>query len=448
MVWMIKTHTSGLVEKSRCQGLSWLTRVVHAWMQLFFKNKIEYSLSLGEREVDDRTMDSLFGKQRYLLNHLPEWMRAGWAERKDGVDNKMLLRCPATKSIIKGLLTGSTAGRSGRGSFADYDEFAHVESAQETLEASSSLATCEIYISTVKGRDNPFAHMAHAPGTVKKSIHWSKNPVLNKEWAIKERAKPKYFTDEIWNQEMEIQYETSTSGRVFSNLVSNVPVAEAEDRWCHLQTGEYYEYDPAYTVHIGMDFGISDPNTIVFCQIKAPPIEFQNKFKECLVFFDEHSERDQGFDDVDGKPGLVTTIKDRPYRYETCVGDLYTADKRENITKKKYRDFFSEKGIHLVGKRNSVIAPIEALKSRLDVPGGVAINKDKCPGLVIALQNWAFPTDKQGLAIPGSAPQARSQYSHYCKAICYLVDYLFGQEVGKKKKTFKWGVNIVRKVFM
>jgi len=446
IVWAIKNRFPILVEKSRNQGLSWLTRVVHAWLLLFFRNNENYSLSLGKAEVDNRQRGSLFGKQRYLLRHLPEWMRAGWREYAENIDNIMKIGCPYTDSVLIGLLTGSTAGRSGRGSFADYDEFAHVQTARETLESSAQLAWCELYISTVKGMGNPFAEMAHMASTIKKRIHWHMNPVLNKEWAVKERAKPKYYTQEIWNQEMEIDYQTSTSGRVFPQLISSVSYAEKDERWCHLQSGDYFEYDPAYTVHIGMDFGFSDPNTIVFAQIKAPPLRFQNKFKKMILFFDEHSMREQPFQDYDGKEGLVTTIKSRNYRYETYVGDLYTADKTDNYTGKQYINLFRGLGIHLVGKRNTVMAPIEVLKGWLEVPGAVAINKDRCPGLIEALQNWSYPTDDNGLPIPGMPPQAHSQYSHYCKAICYFMDYMFGKEVEKKKhKPFKWGVNLVKR---
>lgn len=446
MVFLIKHQISGLVEKSRCQGLSWLSRVVHAWMILFFKNKIEYSLSLGKTEVDDRTMDSLFGKERFLLNHLPDWMRGGWGERLEGVDNIMRVHIPKTGGLLKGLLTGSTAGRSGRGSFADYDEFAHVESARETLEASSSLATCEIYISTVKGMNNPFAAMAHAPGTIKKSIHWRQNPVLNDEWAIKERSKPKYFTDEIWDQEMEIKYESSTPGRVFPQLISSLEPGQSDtENWSHLQSGDFFEYDPNYPVQLGMDFGLSDPNTCVFAQIKPALPYFQNRLNQCVVIFDEYTKRNQGFadDEITGEPGLISVIKSKDYNYDNIIGDLYTADKRENISKMRYKDFFKKNGLWLDGKRNRIEATIDTARGLLVLPGFIAINKHNCKGLVESLQNWSTPVDDSGNPIPGAKPEARSQYSHYCKAFLYLLDFLYGMEKKKIIRVpFKWGLRV------
>ena len=434
MLWLIKMELNGLVEKSRCQGLSWLCCCLHAYVLLFYPNKVNYFLSLGKTEVDDRTMDSLFGKQRFLFNHFPEWMKGGWEEKVDDIDNIMKMNIPTTKSLLKGLLTGSTAGRSGRGTLAVYDEFAHVETAMETLEAGTSLTRCALYVSTVKGRDNAFAILAHKESMPKKSIHWRMNPILNEEWAVKERSE--IVTQEVWDQEMEIAYETSTSGRVFPQLVSFT--SDATD-WSHLVSGPEWQYDPAYTVHIGMDYGISDPNTVVYAQVRPTHPGFPNKHKSCLVIFDEDSHRDQPFDE------LVPMVQEKPYRYETYVGDLYTADKRENIRGEVYKDFFRKQGMEIVGKRNSVIAPIEELKGLLEIPGAIAINKDKCPALVKALQNWAYPTDKEGLPLPGSKPQVRSQHSHYCKAICYLVDYMYGQKIPKKKLPFSWSFKLTKR---
>jgi len=102
MVWLAKMEIPGLCEKSRCQGLSWLTRVISGWMILFYKNKIAYDLSLGKTEVDDRTMDSLFGKMRFMFNHLPDWMRGGWEEKGEDVDNIMRLRTPTQRGCLKG----------------------------------------------------------------------------------------------------------------------------------------------------------------------------------------------------------------------------------------------------------------------------------------------------------------------------------------------------------
>lgn len=450
ILWLLKMGLPGLVEKSRKQGLSWLMRFIHGYVLLFYRNRVNFSLSLGEKQVDNRAEGSLLGKQRYFMNRLPEWMRCGWTEKSDN-DKLMYMYFPENNSSLEGLLTGSEAGRSSRGVLADYDEFAHVKTAQEVLEAGSSLADCEIYISTVKGRNNPFAMMAHNPATIKKRIHWTINPTLNKEWAIKERSKSKYITQEIWDQEMDIKYESSTPGRVFHQLVSSVDDEDKElGKWCHVVDGKEFEYDPAYPVCIGMDFGLSDPNTVVFGQIKPCLPQFQNKYGKMLVIFDEHSEINEPLIDIPGthEKGLCTKLKEKRYRYETVVGDLYTADKRENLTKKKYKDAIRKEGLFLEGKRNSIDNTIIVLRGLLETPGAFAINK-KCVGLSIAVQNWSYPVDKDGIPIPDSKPMVRSQHSHYCKALLYLCDFIYGKEKKKDKiKPFEWSTRILQKLNM
>jgi hypothetical protein len=451
MLWLYKIQLPGLVEKSRKQGLSWLMRFVHGYILLFFRNKINFSLSLGQSEVDDRTMNSLFGKQRYFMNRLPLWMRGGWKEKSDDTDKMSFIYLKDNNSLLEGLLTGSTAGRSGRGNLADYDEFAHVKTAQEVLEAGSSLADCEIYISTVKGRNNPFAMMAHNPATIKKTIHWTQNPTLNKEWAVKERSKSKYITQEIWDQEMDIKYESSTPGRVFPQLVSFLDEEEKlAGKWCHVVEGKEFEYDPSYPVSIGMDFGLSDPNTVVFAQLKPCLPEFQNKYGKMLVIFEEHSEINEPLIDIPGtmEKGLCTKLLEKGYRYERVIGDLYTADKRENLTKKKYKNEIRAQGLWLEGKRNSIDNTLLTLRGLLETPGAIAINK-RCTQLLIALQNWSYQVDKEGLPIPDAKPMVRSQHSHYCKAILYLCDFIYGTDKKKnKRKKFQWSTRILQKLNM
>ncbi|OGD52536.1 hypothetical protein A3K80_09125 [Candidatus Bathyarchaeota archaeon RBG_13_38_9] len=450
MLWLVKMQLPGLVEKSRKQGLSWLLRYVHGYLLLFYRNKVNYSLSLGADEVDDRTVDSLFGKQRYFIKRLPEWMRGGWME-SSSFDKLMFLSFPDNNSYLNGLLTGSAGARSRRSCLSDYDEFAHVESALEVLAAGASSSDCDIYISTVCGMDNPFAQMANNPATIKKRIHWSMNPTLNKEWAIRERSDIRFVTQELWDQEMEIKYETSTPGRVFPQLVSTIDEEDkVAGKWCHIVEGKEFEYDPVYPVCLGMDFGLSDPNTVVFGQIKPCLPQFQNRYGKMLVIFDEHSAINEPIIDVPGtkEKGLCTKLLERGYRYETIIGDLYTADKRENLTKQQMKKTIRDQGLWLDGKRNSIENTLLVLRGLLETPGALAINK-KCGQLAQALQNWSYQVDKQGMPIPNSMPMKRSQHSHYCKAILYLCDFIYGKDKTKSKiKPFEWSTRILQKLNM
>ena len=281
MLWNVKSGLSGLIEKSRDMGLSWCLMAVCLYLNLFYDGTVSYALSLRESDVDSRTEDSLLGKYRYLLRHLPEWMRAGWIEKEMDIDNKLSIKIPVRNSLMRGQLTGGTSRRSGRATFAFYDEFAFIEDSQKVLKASSSISPCCLFLSTPNGMGNEFYRMATLPEVNKKSLHWTLHPLKNKEWAKRERAKPQY-TDEIWAQEHELDYAQSTMERVYKQFISFT--ASAYD-WQHPQSGEYYEYDPHFDVYAGMDLGINDPTSIVFAQIKPTPTNFQTYTKETLVIF-------------------------------------------------------------------------------------------------------------------------------------------------------------------
>ena len=422
-LWLIQYRETGLIEKSREMGCTWVLGAnVQTYLMLFFPALVDYSLSLREEDVDNRKMSSIFGKTRFVLNHIPDWMRAGWVEYQNNIDNKMAITFPDTGGECLGQLTGGTAGRSGRATRAFYDEFAFIEDSESVLEANSSLAASELFLSTVNGMGNAFARMAHDPRVRKKTLHWTIHPLKNKESQKKEREKPKY-TDEIWAQEQDINYEKSTTGRVYSEFVS---FSSSVYSWSHVQDSidEFYNYDPNYDVYVGMDFGMADPTSAVFAQIKPAPLHYGDSTKECLVFFDEHEEANLVVDK------WATILNERKYRYRDIVGDYRSGNQRD-ATGGTWIKYLMQHGIHVTGKYNTEEAPIMEVKRKLLIPGALAINRKACPGLIQAFQNWAYKVDKKtGLPVPGGKPK-HDQFSHVMKATCYLIDYL----VSESKKT-------------
>ena len=433
-MWLIQYAESGLVEKSREMGCSWvLGTVANAYLMLFFDGLSDYFLSMTEDEVDNRKMKSLFGKTRYLLNHLPVWMRKGWVENANGIDNKMAITFPDSHCELLGQLSGGTAARSGRATRAFYDEYAHLDDSESVAEASTSLALSELYLSTVKGMGNDFARMAHDPRTRKKTLHWTVHPLKNELWAKKERNKTKY-TDEIWAQEQDICYEKSTEGRVYKNFSS---FNSSEYQWYHARGNhEYYQYDPNYDVYLGLDFGMADPTSAVFAQIKPAPLHFEGTTKNCIVFFDEHEEANVL---VDKWAGI---LKGKGYRYREIVGDFRSGNQRDpkGGTWIKY---LRQHGLYVVGKYNTEEAPIIEVTRKLETPGALAINKEACPNLVQAFQNWSYKVDKHtGKPIPGGKPK-HDQYSHSMKAVCYLIDWIVSEDKKEDVAPSDWDFQVI-----
>lgn len=446
-LWLIKWKLSGLVEKSRELGLSWLAIALAAYVIIFIDNAVGYFFSMTEDEVDNKNEDSLFGKLRLFLESLPEWMRGGWNksgydQNKERIDKLLEIKIPERNSRMTGKLTGGQAGRSGRSLFSLYDEFPFIENDRAVLSASASLSPTKIYVGTVNGMGNAFAEIAHAPGTLKKSPHWSQHPLKNNKWAILERSKPEY-TEEIWNQEHEIDYQGSTKGRVYPKFISRVSKAES-DRWCHVQDDWYYEYDPDFDVDVGLDFGISDPNSVVYLQKKEVPVHFQDKtpFKEIYIIFDEDENRDQTDDE------LAVMLNGKGYKYGTIVGDLRSGNRRNSDGKTMIMNL-RKHGLHVVGKLNTEEAPIKLVNRRLSYPASIAFSRKGVPYTIEAMQNWAFPTDKNTNLPKHDVSPLHNKYSHKMKALAYVIDYLDkGKEVERitrGRRNVNWNFNPFRR---
>jgi hypothetical protein len=429
-VWLIKEGQTGAIEKSREMGASWLAvEAISVWQSIFYKGAVDYQLSMNEDDVDSKSNKSLLGKFRFLMNHLPDWMKQGWYEGKNGCDIKMEINIPDTGATIYGALTKGTAGRSGRGTRAAYDEFAFIQDSSSVLMANSSLADSELFLSTVNGMDNEFARITHDKASPKLTLHWSLHSLKTILWAIKERSKTKYTT-EIWAQEHEINYETSTSGRVFPQFTSFSPTIYS---WGHVKDQEppddFYEYDPHYDVYVGMDFGMRDPTTAAFAQIKPAPLHFHHKTKECLVFFREFQHSNWIVDQ------WADFLKRFGYRYASIIGDQRTGNQRDSRGK-TWISNFALFGVRINGIYNSADAPILEVQRRLLIEGGVAVNKKNCPFIAEAFQNWSYPTDQDGRVIQGAKPK-HDKYSHMMKGICYMIDWIYGNKKKKKGNEIK-----------
>lgn len=456
-VGLIKSDSVGLVEKSRDMGASWMFVGLAVWLALFHTDMVPLFMSMRENDVDDRSPGSLLGKVRIVLRNLPEWMRGGWTE-KGSCDNVMTITIPDTQSIIKGILSKGTAGRSDRASIVFADEFAFVEQSRLVLDALSELSNCKLFLSTANGMGNEFGRMAHDPSVNKISLHWqrSPHPMKNVEWAKKKKAGPD-MTDETWAKEQDINYHGSTSGRVYPEFIS---VEDSLIPWCHVKRNDpVYGYDPAYKVYTGMDFGMGDPTSILWAQIKPAPPEFHMFTQEMIVFFDELEDTSVGVWEA------RYILNHRGYQYADHVGDMRTGSQRDstgntwisNFKAVKERPVWSQyfkENIHLGhpvivnGKFNSEFAPIQTMRTLLKTPGAVAINGDKCPGMVMAMENWSYPTQLNPvtgkmIAVPDSKPK-HDQFSHSMKAAVYLIDWLRnGPTVGSVDQG-EWDVPHIR----
>jgi hypothetical protein len=265
-------------EKSRGVGYTWVELFLVLWLFSFYENWSTLIGSVHEKEVDDggqeATHESLFGKLRYMMNHLPRWMRdelyGPWI-RQDKFNKANTLKNPLRpKNIIKGKQFGSMFGRSQRFSWVWGDEIAHapeMKNADTSLKQTTNRAS---FGSTPNGKHT--LHYQFMRGNLKVhryTLHWSEHPELDVDWYNTQRQ---HMTDEQIAQELDIDYESSAGNRVLPEVKVSTHFFEHEDKLpnARLEDGRMvYDgtlYDPSLPLHVIIDPGISDNMAAIWTQ--------------------------------------------------------------------------------------------------------------------------------------------------------------------------------------
>src|SRR5262249_54910667 len=145
----------GLVEKSRDMGASFLccAHALHGW--LF---RPGYQVGFGSRKLEyvDEKGDpkAVFEKLRFLIDHLPGWMRPpGFRSSEHSFFAKLIN--PANGATITGE-GGDQIGRGGRASVYFVDEAAFLERPRSVERALSQTTRVRIDVSTHNGPGTPF----------------------------------------------------------------------------------------------------------------------------------------------------------------------------------------------------------------------------------------------------------------------------------------------------
>jgi len=191
---------SGLIEKSRDMGATWLSCCISVCMWLFVEGS---SIGWGSRGSDlvDNIGDpsSIFEKMRILIRYLPKFfLPIGFSERNHS--HSMRLVNPENGSTITGEI-GDNIGRGGRTSIYFKDESAHYQHPEMIEAALGDNTDVQIDMSSVNGTANVFARKRFAgevwlPGKKIESgmtrvfiLDWRDHPEKTQEWHDKRYAK-------------------------------------------------------------------------------------------------------------------------------------------------------------------------------------------------------------------------------------------------------------------
>ena len=217
---------SGLVEKCRDFGLTWLACAYSAWRWLFIKNDAIGWGSRKESLVDKPgDPDSIFEKIRLMLKRMPKiWMPVGFSWGRHSTFMKLLN--PENGAIIAGE-AGDNLGRGGRKSCYFVDESAHLERAEKVEAALGDTTHVRIDISSVNGVGNVFHRKREngvvwqrgeviTPGYIRVFIaDWRDHPLKTQEWYDKRKARyEREGMAHIFAQEVDRNYAAAISNVV------------------------------------------------------------------------------------------------------------------------------------------------------------------------------------------------------------------------------------------
>ena len=221
---LVESGDSGLVEKSRDVGATWLAGAFSVWMWLF---KPGSSVGWGSRKADlvDRIgdMDSIFEKIRTIITNLPQDF---WPENFDPLRHMSYMRIvnPETAASITGE-SGDDIGRGGRKLIYFKDESAHYEHPEAIEAALTDNTRIQVDISSVCGFGTVFerkrvAGVDWAPGAqIAKGktnvfvFDWRDHPEKDQAWYDQRRKKhEEEGLLHIFAQEVDRDYAAALEG--------------------------------------------------------------------------------------------------------------------------------------------------------------------------------------------------------------------------------------------
>lgn len=238
-----------LIEKSRDMGVSWIVACyISLWYFLFVEGSNILVGSYREKEVDNGTIDSIFGKIDYAIFNLPPWILPNSYKHKKHRTRLRIIN-PSNGNVITGDTMNPNFARGSRKTFIILDEMAFWEYSKDAYESAGESTNCRIALSTPNGYD--YFKTLRDSGIDIVTLHWRLHPLKDEQWYAYECKRK---TEEEVAQELDISYTKSKEGRVYPEWNEvNVTIGK-------------YEYDENLPLYIGWDFGRTDETAIIWAQ--------------------------------------------------------------------------------------------------------------------------------------------------------------------------------------
>lgn len=336
-----------LVEKGRDAGGSLLIAIASLWAFLFDKGHDVGLITRIGADLDDRTTNSLFGKIDFLISFLPTWLRPRY--RRARAPKPTLVNL-INGNVIQGTSTTAGAFRGSRFRRVYVDEAAHIQDLNAILDALSETTPSPALVSSVKGRGNAFAQIAHAVdgyscvdyGTGEPSddgayrklwIDYNDDPRKGEDW---ERETRRRLLPEVFSQEHDRNYDISVPHRIFPEWNDNM-IYDA-DGW------RYFVDNYLHRAKIieAWDFGTGSSLTaVVWAAVYANHLYLLDY---ACWSAQPHS---KVISDIAAK-GWYTKENPNGVRPWKRIGD--NSGKQRESTQYHWFHYFAKQGVHLTGR--------------------------------------------------------------------------------------------------
>ena len=260
MAQPIGRYASGLVEKARSVGATWIA-AAHTAKHWQFDPHMWVSgvISKTDEEVDNKAdPGSYFWKLDYLLKNQPDWLLpagfAGFHERSPHRSHAKIIN-PATDSIVVGSTTTDLAFVGKRLKKLDIDEGATLEGFDEIWANTASVTDHRIVYTTPRTRHTMgvynlrYGHDGYISPAIF-SFRWHEVPGRDEYWYASMRET---MQDEKFEREINLNWRSDQGEFVYPHAWDIAP-------------RDSFGFVPGWPIRVGIDDGWDDEFAIVWMQ--------------------------------------------------------------------------------------------------------------------------------------------------------------------------------------
>ena len=230
------------LEKSRDMVISWAVMVHFLHSMLFDESWSGFAISRKQAEVDDggdnSTPESLFGRIKFMHNHLPVWMKPEFSFSLLKIKNL------ETESYCTGESANPNSGRNVACTFKFCDEFAFLPiNDQDSINKAMRFGSYKtlLYVTTAKPGTLAEKISNRGMGFTKIQIPWHLRPDKDKNW-YKEKSKGSDDADVA--AELDISYRPLDDSRIVAQFWNDEKILD------EMPSVEEYEQ-----IVCGLDYG-------------------------------------------------------------------------------------------------------------------------------------------------------------------------------------------------